>query len=79
MADLRSIYENGMESVADIDVKHDSLTDQETAGKRKLTDDLINATQSGWEPFLANATSQMDDMDIEVLAGVYFAIQKNLK
>ena len=35
VADLRSIYEQGMSNVTDIDEKLDSLTDQETAGLKE--------------------------------------------
>jgi len=68
-----------MESVADIDVKLDSLTDQETAGKRKVSSDLIEATRSEWEDFLGNSIKQMETMDPEIQFGVYLALQKGLK
>lgn len=79
MADLRSIYESAIESVTDIDEKLDSLTDQETAGKRKVSNDLIEASRQQWEGFLTNSVKQMGEMSPEVLAGVYLGIQKGLK
>ena len=79
MADLRSIYEQGMSNVTDIDEKLDSLTDQETAGKRKVSNDLVEASRSKWEPFSTGAVKQMSEMDPETLAGVYLGIQKILK
>jgi hypothetical protein len=79
MADLRSIYESGMQNVQEIDTKLDSLTDQETAGKRKVSNDLIEATRSEWEGFLASAVKQMENMEPEILSGVYLALQRGLK
>lgn len=79
MADLRTIYEGGMEKVAEIDTQLDSLTDQETAGKRKVGNDLIEASKAEWENFLAGAITQMETMAPEVQAGVYLALQKGLK
>lgn len=79
MADLRSIYETGMQNVTEIDTKLDSLTDQETAGKRKVSNDLIEQTRSEWEGFLASAVKQMENMQPEILSGVYLALQRGLK
>jgi hypothetical protein len=79
VADLRTIYEQGMVNVSDIDEKLDSLTDQETAGKRKVSNDLVEASRDKWEPFSTQAVKQMADMPPEVLAGVYLGIQKILK
>ena len=79
MADLRTIYEGAMVNVSDIDEKLDSLTDQETAGKRKVSNDLVEASRDKWEPFSTAAVKQMADMSPEVLAGVYLGIQKILK
>jgi len=79
MADLRSIYESGMETVLDIDKKLDSLTDPETAGKRKVSNDLIEASKSEWEGFLSGSIEQMENMDQEVQIGVYLALTRGLK
>ena len=79
MADLRTIYEGAIAQVNSIDEKLDSLTDQETAGKRKVSNDLIEASRSDWEGFLKNSIEQMSAMDPDVLAGVYLGIQKGLK
>ena len=79
MADLRTIYEGAITNVNDIDEKLDSFTDQETAGKRKVSNDLVEASRDKWEPFSTQAVKQMAEMSPEVFAGVYLGIQKQLK
>ena len=79
MGQLQDIYNEGMEKVGEIDVQLDSLTDQETAGKRKVGNDLIEASKAEWENFLQGAITQMETMSPEIQVGVYLALQKGLK
>lgn len=79
MADLHDIFDQARVSVVEIDEQLDSLQDSESLGKRKVSNQLVEAAKEDWEDFLAGMISQMDQLDADRRAGVYFALTRGLK
>lgn len=78
-SDLKAMYDQGMAAIASLDENLDSVQDAESAGKRKVTNDLVDAQKDTWGPFVENAIEQLKEMDTEALVGVYNGILRALR
>lgn len=79
MAELHDIYQQAVTAIEEIDEQLDSLQDSESLGKRKVSNQLIEAAKEDWENFLQGMIAQMDQLEPERRAGVYFALTRGLK
>lgn len=71
-------YEKMFDEVKNIDEKLDSLTDGKAAGKRQKIDEMINATKDAHEGVVNDFVKQLENVDIEVLIGIYFGVTRGL-
>lgn len=78
MSDLRSIYDEIIKNINEIDEKLDSLVDTATAGKRKITNDLVESYDPVWSPVSTGLIEQIREMDPEQLVAVYFGLTRAL-
>jgi len=76
---LPEIHQELMEVITDIDTKLDSLTDSETAGKRKVGNDLVEAATATFNPVVEQLVPQIQGMDENVQAGVYLGLVRALR
>jgi hypothetical protein len=76
---LKAVYTDLMEKVEEIDVKLDSLTDTEAAGKRKIGNDLQEAAKPSWSNVVDQLVPQLKSLAPEELAGVYLGITRTLR
>jgi hypothetical protein len=65
------IYYTLMETLKEIDVQLDAAGDQKAAGKRKITNDLVEEFKDVWEPVVANLSKQLEAFEPNKRAGVY--------
>jgi hypothetical protein len=65
------IYYTLKETIDEIDVQLDSVGDQKAAGKRKITNDLIEEFKDVWEPVVAKLSEQLNSFEPDKRAGVY--------
>lgn len=78
--DLKEVWDQLIETVNDIDVKLDSLTDSETAGKRKVTNELVESSKTHWENIVAQIVANVEPMDDpKTKYGIYFGLVKGLR
>lgn len=76
---MKSMYDQLFAGIKDADEKLDSLSDSETAGKRKIGNDLAAAQESQWAPFADSAIIQLKAMDNDELVGCYLGITRKLR
>lgn len=76
--DLREIYEKIHASINEIDEKLDSAGDQKAAGKRKITNELIEESKETWEPVVNRLVEQLSEAPVEIQIGVYYGIVRGL-
>lgn len=69
-------YKKLMLQIIEIDEKLDAGLD--STGKRKITNDLIESSEPTWKPVVDHLVTQMANMPEEKLAGVFYAIVRNL-
>lgn len=77
--DLKGMYVQLFEAINEMDEKLDSLSDTESAGRRKISNDLVNANADTWQPVAQNAITQLSSMDQAARAGVYLGLIRELK
>ncbi len=77
--DLRGMYSQLKSFIDEADEKLDSLSDTESAGRRKIGNDLMAATEEVWTPVVSGAVQQLGSMDQETRAGVYLGIIREFK
>lgn len=65
------IYYTLMETLKEIDTQLDAAGDQKAAGKRKITNDLIDEYKDVWEPVVAKLSEQLNSFEPSKRAGVY--------
>jgi len=80
MADeaVREMYDTLMEAIAEIDTNLDSLDDSGSAGKRKISNDLIVANQENVDKVTGQLIPQLRNLDADTLAGVFRGIVQGL-
>lgn len=77
--EMHEIYHQLHEKINELDEFLDSQTaDAKTAGKRKLTNDLIEAETAAWKPIVDQLTTLLDPLSIERQIGVYFGLVRAL-
>jgi hypothetical protein len=69
---VRSWYKKLMLQVNEIDSVLDATAD--TSGKRKFTNDLVEAQTHEWKPAVDNLSGQMNQMTEEARAGVFYGM-----
>jgi hypothetical protein len=74
MSDLKEMHSKLKEVIDDIDVKLDSLQDQEGATKRRITNDLVASAEAQWKPASEGIIAQISGLEPAVLVGVYRGI-----
>lgn len=72
------IYYTLKATIDEIDVQLDSVGDQKAAGKRKITNDLVEEFKDVWEPTLAKLIEQLNSMEPNKRAGVYNGFVRGL-
>lgn len=75
---LKEAYTELNTSLAEIDEVLDSLGDQATAGKRKLTNEFIKAQESNWKPLVDQLVGQLNLAEENIQIGVYFGLIRGL-
>lgn len=78
MDQLATMFAELKAFVADADEKLDSLTDSESAGKRKITNDLVSKYENDWTPVASGLSSQFESMSVEALTGCLTGIVRSL-
>lgn len=76
--DLREGYEKLTAAINLIDEQLDSLSDTKTAGKRQVTNQLIDKTKDSWESVVESFSKSLESAPSDVLIGVYFGITRGL-
>ena len=76
---LPEIHQELMTVINDIDVKLDSLVDSDTAGKRKIGNDLVEATSGTFGAVVDQLVPQIREMDADTQAGVYLGLVRALR
>ncbi len=77
--DLRGMYDSLKTFIDEADEKLDSLSDTESAGRRKIGNDLITAAESQWSPAVEGAIQSFNNMDEAPRAGPYLGLIRELK
>lgn len=79
--EFRAVYDQMMEAIADIDTQVDSLTGGKSAGKRKVTSDLVVANQELCDNATTMIVGQLTDEKYsdEQRVALYSAIVSGLK
>lgn len=79
MSEMVEVYQKLTAGIAELDEVLDAQTaDAKTAGKRKLTNDLIEAETAAWEPIVSQLDSLLSPLAIERQIGVYFGLVRAL-
>jgi hypothetical protein len=79
MSEMNDVYAKLHASIAEIDEVLDAQTaDAKTAGKRKLTNDFIEAETATWEPIVNQLKELLEKVSPEKQIGVYFGIVRGL-
>lgn len=78
MSDLREIHAEIVKSINDIDEKLDSLVDTATAGKRKISNDLVEQYEPVWSPVVAGLIEQIRGMDADQMTAVFYGLTRSL-
>jgi hypothetical protein len=69
-------YKRIMLQILEVDNKLDAGLD--STGKRKITNEVVGATEDKWGPVAGRLVEQMQGMDEETLAGVFYGIVRQL-
>lgn len=77
--ELGVMYSQLKEAIRVLDEELDSLSDAESAGKRKITNELVEKSKNTWETPVENLVTQLSQMEPELQVGVYHAILRTLK
>ena len=79
MSEMVEIYQKLTAGIAELDEVLDAQTaDAKTAGKRKLTNDLIEAETAAWEPIVDQLDKILAGIPVERQIGVYFGLVRAL-
>ena len=71
--EIKEMYDQLLSTVVDeIDPKLDAGT--ESAGKRKVTNDLVESTEPNWKPVADHIITGMQEMTDEQIAGVFYGL-----
>lgn len=73
------MYQALKSALDEMDTKLDSLSDAEAAGKRKITNELVERFKGNWEPFAAKIVEQFQALDEDTLVGVYNGVVRELR
>jgi len=76
---LTEIHTELMAVIEDIDTKLDSLVDSDTAGKRKVGNDLVSEADALITPVVDQLVPQIQEMDERTRAGVYLGLVRALR
>lgn len=77
--DLKAIYDEIVSNINEIDVQLDSLVDTESAGKRKIGNDLVDKFEAQWTSIVEQLTGHLNSLDEETQAGVYLGLSRSLQ
>lgn len=78
--DLLQAHNELQEALRELDERLDLASgDAETAGKRKITNELIEASKEAWGPISASLTSQLSSASEEVRIGVFYGLLRDLQ
>lgn len=78
--DLKAAHDELQEQLAKLDELLDAATgDAETAGKRKITNELIEASKAAWTPISESLTSQLSAANEDVRIGVFYGLLRDLQ
>lgn len=80
MSDIKDMYDELMEAINSIDEKLDSLDGGDSAGKRKIANDLVSANEAVWSPVVNSLVAQLRNLEDNpsALAGVFRGIRGEL-
>ncbi|UOF81961.1 hypothetical protein [Caudoviricetes sp.] len=79
MSEMVEVYQKLTAGIAELDEVLDAQTaDAKTAGKRKLTNDLIEAETAAWEPIVDQLDKILAGIPVERQIGVYFGLVRAL-
>ncbi len=80
--ELQEMYDQLTEAVATLDEQLDSLSDAETAGKRKVTNELVEKYKGTWEAPVTGLVDQLKKMaenNVDEMVGVFNALLRELR
>jgi len=75
---LRQMWNALMGQIGEVDGVLDSFSDAAAAGKRKLSNELVEKYQVSWEPVANKLSEQMDTFDEEKVVGAYLGLIRAL-
>lgn len=78
MSDLREIYTSLKSEIDAIDEKLDSLGDAKAAGKRAITNQLIEKQRDSWTPVVETYVNTLTEAPQDVRIGVFYGIVRGL-
>ena len=78
MSDIQEMYQELMEAINSIDEQLDSLDGGDSAGKRKIANDLVAANEAVWQPVVESLIRQLGNLEGDTLAGVFRGISGEL-
>jgi len=76
--DLKQVYSDLKAAIDAMDEQLDSLTDTKSAGKRVITNQLIEKNKDSWESVVDQFSASLSEAPDEVAIGVYFGIVRGL-
>lgn len=77
--ELKALHDQLHTAINEIDDKLDSQADATTAGKRKITNDLIAASESTWKNVSDGLISQLKEAPEDIQIGVYYGLIRSLQ
>lgn len=78
--DLKAAHDELQEALKALDDRLDAATgDAETVGRRKVTDELIEASQQAWTPIADSLVNQLNNASEPVRIGVYYGLIRKLQ
>lgn len=76
--ELSQAYADLKNGIDAIDEKLDSLTDAKSAGRRAITNQLIEKSKDSWEKVVTQFSDSLNSAPAEVMIGVYYGIVRGL-
>lgn len=77
---VKEMHSEIYDAIVEIDEKLDSLSDSGSAGKRKITNDLVSSAETLWGPIVAKLVSEIKNLENEPdkMVGAFKGIVNNL-
>jgi gamma-glutamylcysteine synthetase len=76
--DLQALHDDLHKQIDKIDEVLDSQTNQKTAGKRTIVNQLIEKSEQTWKPVGSQLVEQLKGADIDTQIGIYYGLVRHL-